>query len=90
MRAKYIVKSRSWTVPTRIFDRGGWRDTFRYTPRKTLETFHSYTDAEKFRDAIPRVGFVSVTIFFRGKPYRKERNYLGEVIGEVFGDKAVR
>ena len=87
---KYLVRTRSWSQPTRVFNRGGWRTTNKWTPWRTISKHDTYLEAaaEANHDRHLK-GLTRAAVFYRGKPYRECRNYLGEVVYVKVGDDAL-
>lgn len=68
---KFIVKERSWNVPTRVktgWSRtGGWHDAVRWGPWRTVARFDSPSAAfEAARAQKYTVGFTRAAVFYRG------------------------
>lgn len=88
--AKFLVRVRSWTRPTRVYDRGGWRDTVRWSKWATVESFATYAEAAAFRDDDRfKKGLQRAAVWYKGKPYREQRNAQGELLGILTGDDAL-
>lgn len=67
----YIVKRRSFTRPTRVFNRGGWRDVVAWTKWKTVSRHDTYEAAAEARDALDGVALSMAAVFYEGKPYHR-------------------
>jgi hypothetical protein len=90
VKAKFQVRYRSMTRPTRIFDRGGWRNTVRWTPWTKSSEHDTYAEAaEEANLAKWRTGLRQVAVFHRGRPYRESRNHVGDLLKIKLGSDAL-
>lgn len=79
------------TRPTRVFDRGGWRESVGWTPWSKVGEFETYKEAAaEANDSKYLTGLRQVAVFFRGKPYRESRNHLGDLLQILHGSDAVK
>lgn len=64
--ARYIVRCRSFTEPARVFDRGGWHRSVKWTRWRTVARLHTLPEAEAAVLA-GNVGLTRCAVFLRGK-----------------------
>lgn len=90
MAAKYLVRVRSFTQPTRVFDRGGWRNSVRWTPWKTVGRFDTYDEAAYEAGSVRyRTGLQRAVVFYRGKAYWRFVASDGTLVRKFFGSDAL-
>lgn len=92
--ARFLVRTRAWGRPTRVYNRAGQQQGITWWPWQTVARFDTYAAAWADVEARERAREPGIptqaAVFYRGKPYRLWVNAQGEILQVDHGAAALR